>query len=79
MFFPAVYHIKCIDPWLLNNKPTCPICKRKVIASLPDPDSEHPDSDSDADEDTPLLRPTATGSMAGRVSAFGTTNPGKCP
>lgn len=68
-----VYHITCIDPWLLQNKPTCPICKRKVIASLPDPDSEQPDSDEEeVDEDTPLLRQSTS---RGRPSTFGAINP----
>ncbi|XP_074658548.1 E3 ubiquitin-protein ligase RNF13-like [Tubulanus polymorphus] len=52
------YHVKCVDPWLLNNKRTCPVCKRKVI---PGDDPEDTDSDSDEDHErrvsevTPLL------------------------
>ena len=49
--------MKCVDPWLLNNKRVCPVCKRKVI-----PGDESSDSESDYDEDnaneaTPLLHP----------------------
>ncbi|KAG0421713.1 hypothetical protein HPB47_002409 [Ixodes persulcatus] len=50
------YHCKCIEPWLLENRRTCPICKRKVVLPGMDPDS---DSESEADaphsERTPLL------------------------
>ncbi|KAG0436719.1 hypothetical protein HPB47_017792 [Ixodes persulcatus] len=52
----VAYHCKCIEPWLLENRRTCPICKRKVVLPGMDPDS---DSESEADaphsERTPLL------------------------
>lgn len=47
------FHCKCIDPWLTNNRRTCPICKRKVVPpGIPDSDE---DSEGSADENTPLL------------------------
>lgn len=47
------FHCKCIDPWLTNNRRTCPICKRKVVPpGVPDSDEE---SDDSTDENTPLL------------------------
>ncbi|GIY03479.1 e3 ubiquitin-protein ligase RNF167 [Caerostris darwini] len=27
------YHVKCIDPWLTENKRFCPVCKKKVIVT----------------------------------------------
>ncbi|XP_013782074.1 E3 ubiquitin-protein ligase RNF13-like isoform X2 [Limulus polyphemus] len=51
-----VYHTKCIDPWLTNNRRTCPVCKRKVIL-----EGHQSETDSDSDQEstgetTPLLR-----------------------
>uniref|UniRef100_A0A2R5LGQ8 Putative e3 ubiquitin-protein ligase rnf13 n=1 Tax=Ornithodoros turicata TaxID=34597 RepID=A0A2R5LGQ8_9ACAR len=56
------YHCKCIDTWLLENRRTCPICKRKVRLPGMPPESESDDDDDDHDnrafivtERTPLL------------------------
>lgn len=51
------YHCKCIEPWLLENRRTCPICKRKVILPGMDPnsDSESDEEGGPATERTPLL------------------------
>ncbi|XP_075537323.1 godzilla E3 ubiquitin protein ligase isoform X1 [Dermacentor variabilis] len=51
------YHCKCIKPWLLHNRRTCPICKRKVIlpGMNPNSDSETEDEGANATERTPLL------------------------
>ncbi|XP_071838007.1 E3 ubiquitin-protein ligase RNF13-like isoform X1 [Apostichopus japonicus] len=50
------FHCKCIDPWLTNNRRTCPICKRKVVPpGIPDSDDEDSEDSSGADENTPLL------------------------
>lgn len=52
-FVLPAFHCKCIDPWLTNNRRTCPICKRKVVPpGIPDSDE---DSEGSADENTPLL------------------------
>lgn len=54
----AVYHLKCIDPWLTKNRRVCPVCKGKVL--LPGM-SDVSDTDTDAEppaqpsERTPLL------------------------
>lgn len=26
-----IYHRRCVDPWLLNNSDTCPVCRKAVI------------------------------------------------
>lgn len=71
------YHCKCIDPWLLDNRRTCPICKRKVQLPGMDPDS---DSESDTDmgrgatERTPLLAGGA-GSGGSNSGTFGPAIP----
>ncbi|UJR35273.1 hypothetical protein I4U23_028037 [Adineta vaga] len=50
------YHMKCIDPWLLNNRRQCPVCKRYVF---PDHDnSDEESNDHAATEQTPLIRPS---------------------
>lgn len=51
------YHMKCIDPWLLNNRRQCPVCKRYVF-----PNQDHSDEEESsghaATERTPLIRPS---------------------
>lgn len=57
------YHTKCIDPWLTDNRRTCPVCKRKVALKGITSDS---DSDSDAEstsERTPLIRSDRSGAL----------------
>ena len=49
LFCDHAYHQKCIDPWLLNNRRNCPVCKRKV--RVPG------EVDSDDEEEAP--RPTS--------------------
>lgn len=47
------YHMKCIDPWLINNRCICPVCKRKVLAG----ESSNNTSQNVGDtETTPLLQ-----------------------
>uniref|UniRef100_A0A023GG45 Putative e3 ubiquitin ligase n=2 Tax=Amblyomma TaxID=6942 RepID=A0A023GG45_AMBTT len=68
------YHCKCIEPWLLQNKRTCPICKRKVILPGMDPhsDSESDGEEPNATERTPLLV-GSDGILGG--GTFGFTSP----
>jgi len=50
------YHMKCIDPWLLNNRRQCPVCKRYVF-----PDHDNSDEESHTHtvtERTPLIQPS---------------------
>ena len=56
----SAYHMKCIDPWLLNSRRQCPVCKRYVF-----PDQDHSDEENrqqqatrTSDEHTPLLQST---------------------
>ncbi|XP_077514799.1 godzilla E3 ubiquitin protein ligase isoform X2 [Amblyomma americanum] len=71
------YHCKCIEPWLLQNRRTCPICKRKVILPGMDPnsDSESDGEGSNATERTPLL--AGSGGSGGNTfgGTFGATTP----
>jgi len=57
MFYFKAYHIKCIDPWLINNRRVCPVCKAKVrIDGLSDDsDSEDDVEQNGLNERTPLL------------------------
>ncbi|XP_033637584.1 E3 ubiquitin-protein ligase RNF13-like isoform X2 [Asterias rubens] len=55
------FHCKCVDPWLTNNRRTCPVCKRKVVPAG-EADSDESDSDESSGgptEHTPLLSPTS--------------------
>lgn len=53
----TAYHIKCIDPWLINNRRVCPVCKAKVkIEGVNDyTDSEDDIEQNSVNERTPLL------------------------
>ncbi|GIY96673.1 e3 ubiquitin-protein ligase RNF167 [Caerostris extrusa] len=61
------YHAKCIDPWLMNNRRNCPLCKRKItFGDSDDSDSEDSELTSPA-ENTPLLT-----SPSNRSQSWGT-------
>ena len=50
--------MKCIDPWLLNSRRQCAVCKRYVFPNLDNPDEDnsgqqHPPA---ATEQTPLVQ-----------------------
>ncbi|XP_033126958.1 E3 ubiquitin-protein ligase RNF13-like isoform X2 [Anneissia japonica] len=49
------FHCPCIDPWLTNNKRTCPVCKRKVLPNDVEDDSSDSDDSEISSENTPLL------------------------
>lgn len=51
------YHEKCIDPWLMNNRRNCPLCKRKItFGDSADENSDSEDSElTSPAENTPLL------------------------
>ena len=52
------YHCKCVDPWLLNNKRVCPVCKRKVIpGDSSDEEGNTGQPTQEPSESTPLLSP----------------------
>jgi hypothetical protein len=56
--FFVEYHCKCIDPWLLNNKRVCPVCKRKVIpGDSSDEEETVGQTATEPSESTPLLSP----------------------
>ncbi|XP_071086269.1 E3 ubiquitin-protein ligase RNF13-like isoform X1 [Haliotis cracherodii] len=57
------YHVKCVDPWLLKNKKTCPVCKRRVI---PGQDAES-DSESDEENSTSTTPTEATPLLGGQT------------
>ena len=56
-FFFIAYHMKCIDPWLLNNRRQCPVCKRYVFPNQDNSDEEESNTQT-ATERTPLLQPS---------------------
>lgn len=79
------YHCKCVDPWLTQNKKTCPVCKQRVTRKNPEQsESESEDesggrgeeegSDGEGDsERTPLLRPSNPGSPSTSPGAYSST------
>ena len=58
--------MKCIDPWLLNNRRQCPVCKRYV---LPDPENSDEEDNNDHQstttftEQTPLMHSNDNNSL----------------
>ena len=72
-FCIAEYHCKCIDPWLLNNRRQCPVCKRKVIpgdssddeATVQSSNTTPHRSASNISESTPLLASSVQPSQSG--------------
>ncbi|KAF8765074.1 E3 ubiquitin-protein ligase RNF13-like [Argiope bruennichi] len=69
------YHAKCIDPWLMNNRRNCPLCKRKITFGESDEsDSEDSELTSPA-ENTPLLTSPSNRSQSwGTFGAASTSN-----
>ncbi|GBM17379.1 E3 ubiquitin-protein ligase RNF13 [Araneus ventricosus] len=69
------YHAKCIDPWLMNNRRNCPLCKRKITFGEPD-DSDSEDSElTSPAENTPLLTSPSNRSQSwGTFGAASTSN-----
>ncbi|CAF2382194.1 unnamed protein product [Rotaria sp. Silwood2] len=51
------YHMKCIDPWLLNSRRQCPICKRYVFPNHDNSDEEENTGQAPT-EQTPLIQPS---------------------
>lgn len=51
------YHMKCIDPWLINNRRQCPCCKRYVFPNMDNSDEEndHQRNAQTPTERTPLI------------------------
>lgn len=49
--------MKCIDPWLLNNRRQCPVCKRYVFPNNQNSDEEE-SNENTATERTPLIQST---------------------
>ncbi|CAF1258816.1 unnamed protein product [Adineta steineri] len=58
------YHVKCIDPWLINNRRQCPVCKRYVFPNQHNSDEESSDPPRVRvhTEQTPLIHSNDTNS-----------------
>ncbi|CAF1146563.1 unnamed protein product [Adineta steineri] len=58
------YHVKCIDPWLINNRRQCPVCKRYVFPNQHNSDEESNDTPRVRvhTEQTPLVHSNDTNS-----------------
>ena len=56
------YHMKCIDPWLINNRRQCPVCKRYVFPHRAEGDEDDASEQQprQSSERTPLLQSTGT-------------------
>ena len=56
------YHMKCIDPWLINNRRQCPVCKRYVFPHRAEGDEDDTSEQQprQSSERTPLLQSTST-------------------
>jgi hypothetical protein len=63
----VAYHVKCIDPWLLNNRSQCPVCKRYVFPNQNNSDEEENNNRPQVrspTEQTPLVNPNNDNSNA---------------
>lgn len=92
MPYIVAYHKKCIDPWLLKNKRTCPVCKRRVVPRRPrhagsrdsgSSDSEDLEGAGVINERRPLLAPPTGAHDSGdsdegaAAANYGSTQAGK--
>ncbi|CAM4741859.1 unnamed protein product [Rotaria magnacalcarata] len=57
------YHMKCIDPWLVNNRRQCPICKRYVFPNHDNSDEEENNGPT-MTERTPLIPSSSDNSVS---------------
>ncbi|CAF3319142.1 unnamed protein product [Rotaria socialis] len=57
------YHMKCIDPWLVNNRRQCPICKRYVFPNHDNSDEEENNGPT-ITERTPLIPSSSDNSVS---------------
>ncbi len=81
-FFLLAYHMKCIDPWLVNSRRQCPVCKRYVFPNQDHSDDEENNNNNRQQprtptEQTPLMNPNNDNSDAD--ASGNRQSPGKCP
>ena len=60
-----VYHIDCIDKWLLRNNRFCPVCKRRVL----------PGGESDSEDNDNTTTTTQTNDQLNRVQTVDESQP----
>jgi hypothetical protein len=74
--------MKCIDPWLVNSRRQCPVCKRYVFPNQDHSDDEENNNNNRQQprtptEQTPLMNPNNDNSDAD--ASGNRQSPGKCP
>jgi E3 ubiquitin-protein ligase RNF13 len=68
-----VYHIKCIDEWLLKNNRFCPVCKRRVLPG--DEESADEEEDNQNSSRIPIQsNENATVIISSSIDAIGQSN-----
>jgi hypothetical protein len=62
--------MKCIDPWLLNNRRQCPVCKRYVFPN--DDNSDEEENTGNQQARTPTIETTRNRQLPGKIKLIKT-------
>ncbi|KAJ1961908.1 hypothetical protein IWQ62_003705 [Dispira parvispora] len=74
LFCAHIYHVDCIDPWLLRVASTCPLCKRSCAAPLPVPHIEDESTEPVSRVHSALPQTNALATTGGQNSGFDHTS-----